>query len=472
MSTTIAYCPLVFRTYGLASFSTYFAAILFSLLAKDWIAGIAVVVISAVWHKLYTNNEPPVLALALTYQWIEVTSGIFYFALTGRSLSAAHTDFRPMVLIGLGCISVLLFGISIGSQVSHSNPKECAPIESYIAFKKLIIAYIISIPLVSLLAKLAWELPMLTQPILALTMLRYGLLFLVIRRLISPRFNLKLILLILFIEIVIGFTGFFAGFREPMIITMIALLEKFESKKIQHWFLIILIGLFMLAFALLWTGIKSEYRSQYDRLGESRTARIDTIKSLSVDWVNSDLKSIVLDLDHMVDRMWPIYYPSLAVSRVPAYLPHEEGAILWGAIRHIFFPRFLFPDKPELSSDSDMVRKYSNVWVAGSESGTSIAFGYAAESYIDFGLPIMFIPVFIYGLLVGIAYSWFSKRINNRELLAIFLLIFCWFSLYQFERSWVKTVGLAGTLIMYIGGLTIIVDMLIKRKMKARLFNT
>ena len=89
----------------------------------------------------------------------------------------------------------------------------------------------------------------------------------------------------------------------------------------------------------------------------------------------------------MISRMWACYYPALALRRVPAVLPYTRGAILGRAIKHILKPRILFPEKAEMASDSNMVRRYSGVWVAGPKEGTSIAFGYAAESYVDFGIP-------------------------------------------------------------------------------------
>ena len=71
------------------------------------------------------------------------------------------------------------------------------------------------------------------------------------------------------------------------------------------------------------------------------------------------------------------------------------------ALVHIVTPRFLNPDKPDLISDSELVRKYAGAAVAGSESNTSIAFGNAAESYVDYGLPWMFVPIVIFGFLIG-----------------------------------------------------------------------
>jgi len=51
-----------------------------------WIAGLAVAVLLLIWQLLSTGEGPPVLALALTYQWMQVTIGLFYWRLTGVEL--------------------------------------------------------------------------------------------------------------------------------------------------------------------------------------------------------------------------------------------------------------------------------------------------------------------------------------------------------------------------------------------------
>jgi membrane-bound metal-dependent hydrolase YbcI (DUF457 family) len=98
------------------------------------------------------------------------------------------------------------------------------------------------------------------------------------------------------------------------------------------------------------------------------------------------------------------------------------------------------------------------VHVASTEENTSIAFGYAAESYIDFGLPWMFLPVLIYGLVMGAAYQGWLTVIRHRELAVSLVTVIFWLSLYVFERSWVKTMGLAITLMVYLGGCTYLID--------------
>jgi hypothetical protein len=153
-----------------------------------------------------------------------------------------------------------------------------------------------------------------------------------------------------------------------------------------------------------------------------------------------------------------VYYPALAVSRVPLVLPHTDGAILKQAILHALEPRILFPDKAALRSDSVMVQRYSGIPVAGPQENTSIAFGYAAEGYLDFGVPGMFLPVLLWGVFLGAAYAWFLRTIACRELALATAVVIFWLSLYLFERSWAMTIGFSGTLMIYFGGAMVIAD--------------
>jgi hypothetical protein len=148
----------------------------------------------------------------------------------------------------------------------------------------------------------------------------------------------------------------------------------------------------------------------------------------------------------------------MAMDRVPAVISLTRGQITQDALTHIVTPRFLFPEKPELVSDSELVRKYAGANVAGSESNTSIAFGYVAESYVDYGLPLMFVTVVIFGLLVGITYQLWISIIQHRDLAVALTTVIYWLALYLFERSWAKMLGLTITLMVYLGGLVYLLD--------------
>lgn len=432
------------------------------LLTRDWIAGIGLLVLWAGWHYLRTVEGPPVLAMAFTFQWVQVTAGLYYYGLTGRLLDAIEfSDYRPMALIGLGCLVSLLLGLKLGMKAVRAGELsgERRPDEAC-SWPVLIVVYVASVAVTGAVQELAWAVPALTQAILALTYTRLAILFVMFYRLAHPRVRWGWIVALLAAEVVLGFTGYFAGFREPLMMAAVALLTAFDRRKVRHWLALGLFAAVMFSTGLMWMAIRTDYRQDFENqlFAQSREARLERVVALTSRWLRRDFGALADDLDFFVDRLWAIYYPALAVNRVPSVVPHENGAILGRALLHIVTPRLFFPDKAVLESDSEMVLRYAGVWAAGAEQGTSIAFGYAAESYVDFGVPLMFVPVFLYGALMGMAYHGWLRVIRHRELAVALVTVMFWLCLYLFERSWIKTLGLSVTLMVYLGGATILLD--------------
>jgi hypothetical protein len=218
----------------------------------------------------------------------------------------------------------------------------------------------------------------------------------------------------------------------------------------------------MVLLGVIWIGVRTEYRVRFvqDAKFEQRTARIDAMIDAVQGWVKRDSEDMWMNADSFVDRMWTVYYPALAVDRVPSVIPHTNGQLMLDSLRFVFMPRLLFPNKPNVKSDSELVRKYAGVMVAGEESNTDIAFGYAAESYIDFGVPFMFLPMFVWATFIGAACSLVAREYRHRDLAVGVVTVIGWLSIYLFERSWAKTIGLGGTLLIYAGGLCYILDRL------------
>lgn len=432
------------------------------VLAGDWIGAVAVLVLWATWRLLPADEDgPPVLAMALTFQWVQVTAGLWYYAVTGTRLPPMDlSDYRPMVLIGLGCIVALLLGLRLGVGLVRPAGPRLEEVKPAFGWTALVAAYLAAVALTGSVQEIAWENPPLTQGILALTYARFALLFLMFRRLSQGRVRIGWIGVILAGEIVLGFTGYFAGFREPMMMAAMVLIGAFDRRKVRHWLVLGTLGCLMLLSGVIWMGIRTEYRRDFEDqvFARSRDARLDRIATLSSRWVNRSPNEILSDVDLFVDRLWAVYYPALAVSRVPSLIPHEDGSILWAAVVHAFTPRLLFPDKPPVESDSEKVRRYSGAFVAGAEDNTSVAFGYAGEAYVDFGVPLMFVPVLAFGLLMGLASRCLVRVIRHRELAFGAVTVILWLSLYLFERSWINMLGLSLTLVAYLGGATLLVD--------------
>ena len=430
----------------------------------EWTAGAAVAVLLLVWWLLSSAEGPPVLALALTYQWVQVSIGIFYSALTGEPLEAMDkSDWRTMVLIGLGCVVSLAVSLYAGLvlvRVRMPPPREARP---PFAFSSTVLyaTYGVSLLATGVVQELAWQYPSFTQAILALNFSHLALVFVLARRFTRPVFAWEKLAALMAVEVALGFTGYFANFREPLLMAAIALVEVFDRRDSRHWAFFSAVVIVLGVSSVIWMNVRGELRRDMDdEIVTTRLERLDKVRALSSGFLSpdADFQDFRDSTTRVVERVWAIYFPALAVERVPSVLAHTNGEIIRSALTHLITPRVLFPEKGELPSDSEMVRKYSGVRVASTEQNTSIAFGYAAESYVDFGLPWMFVPVLIYGLVMGAAYQVWLTVIRHRELAVSLVTVIFWLSLYVFERSWVKTMGLAVTLMVYLGGFTYLID--------------
>ena len=428
----------------------------------DWLAGLALAVLAFIWIALPAEEGPPVLALATMMQWVSVCVGYFYYLLAGRSVDAiTKTDYRTMLVLGLGCVAATAVGLAMGRELIKRwrKPQGLRPANA-LSFKTLIVVYVTFTASLSLTHNI--DFGGFGMAVVALGYLRLGLLYLVFRRLIRDH-DWHYLGLLLAVEIVLGITGFYAGFREPLIMAALAFLEFFDRRSVRQWASIGVLGVMMVTLGVVWIGVRVDYRGKWmsdERFSSSRSARVDLLRDSVNAWASQSSEDMWVNIDAFVDRMWTIYYPALAVDRVPAVLAHTDGALMADTLRFVFEPRILFPDKPYIVSDSQMVRRYSGVAVAGEEVDTDIAFGYAAESYVDFGVPGMFVPAFIWALFIGVAIELIFREYHHRDMAISVATVIGWMSIYLFERSWAKTIGLGGTLLIYAGGLCYILDRL------------
>ena len=200
------------------------------LFAADWIAGAAIAALWLGYKLLVFPGSTPVLILAFAFQWLQVTIGVFYHAISGRELlTMFSSDYRPMVLIGLASVATFAIGIRAGVQLAWRNrtPGHAWP-EQALSWPVLIVAYVVMLSSETAIREFAWDNASITQAVLAVDMARLGVLFLMFRRLTRPSIRWHLVGLLLAVEIVMGFIGFFAGFREPLILVVLAILEVLD----------------------------------------------------------------------------------------------------------------------------------------------------------------------------------------------------------------------------------------------------
>src|SRR5262245_35529679 len=150
----------------------FVAAFLGGYMADDWIGAAAIAVLWGIWHYLRTDDGLPVLSFALTFQWFQVTAGLWYYAVSARRIATMElSDYRPMVLIGLGCVASLTAGLYWGIAFIKrtrfgGNTEHHAAIP--IGWMSLAVLYVVALAAQGFLQQLAYDYPDLTQPILTL----------------------------------------------------------------------------------------------------------------------------------------------------------------------------------------------------------------------------------------------------------------------------------------------------------------
>lgn len=437
---------------------TLFISLFTSLYALDVLPLVSGLCFVFVWLLFRTVDGPPVIQLALSVQWAQTSFGLYYVAFTNRDIIVLQADeYRLMVLVGLGSVLAIAGGLRLGiALLGGTTPVHAQTTRHAFTLNQLLRVYIFTFLIEGILYSYAWQFTQFNQVLLVLSSIHLVLLFLIFQSLLRRERGIVLLSILLGIEILIGLTGFFAGFRESIFMALIALTENAFVRKRVHWGTVTTLVFALFFTSLLWTGIKMDTRQDY--YSRSQWERATFTFERSVAWLQSPTEIKLLTADKLVERIWHIYYPALALERVPDRIDHTNGELTRTALRHIFMPRILFPDKPPLPSDSEMVRKYSGVWVAGAESKTSIAFGYSIELYVDYGIPIMFVPMFIFGGLLGFCYSFLRRVIYYNQISSGFIVLTFWLALYLFERSWIRTLGLGFTYVIVLGTLAIVID--------------
>jgi len=394
-----------------------------------------------------------------------VMAGIIWFVVTGRRVMEMRTGFyRPMVIVGLVCIATLFAGFYLGSGIRRKSAYRArVPKPLPWTTNQIAVTYVALVAASGILTEIAWSTAGLTQAILIFSRVRYVLLFLLITRLVRPTPKWAWIAATVGLELALGFAGFFADFREPLIIAAVAVFGAMDRRKARTWAVLGCLGILAISSALIWTAIKPVIRRNYVGYA-TRSERLTAVLTVTGMTFARGPDVWKYEGDSMVSRIWSVYFPGLALARVPSVVPYENGKILRAAVENVMTPRLFFPDKPPLPSQSDEVRKYSGVWVGGRESNTSYAFGYAGESYVDFGIPYMFLPIFVFGFLFGLSYRFINRRVKHDEIRVGVLIVIVWSTLGVYEASWVMLIGPTITMLILLGGTAMLLDSVLVRR--------
>lgn len=364
-------------------------------------------------------NETKYLLVNLLLYWAVVAILIPYAELVNRPLSEltryGKSDLRLASWVGLFALTFYLFGIQlITRKVKSVQLESLYTILDKYDGKRIIILYIIVSIISATLNSSIINIPG-GQLFLAISYLKWVLLtFLIVHTLLIDN-NKSLVILLVLLEVLLSFSGFWAAFKDYVLVALAAYLIFSPKLSFKTYILLSVVFAFSLFLSVIWTFSKGEYR-QYLTGGERsqlivKQDNLDNIQKF-YEIVQRDFSSekfnenFLIGLENLVYRVSYVEFLALSMKQVPTYLPHENGTLLISAIGHILKPRILFPDKKPIY-DSELTSKYTGVQFSGAEQGASFSLGTVAESYVDFGKYYMFIPIFFFGLWIGWMYKYF-----------------------------------------------------------------
>ena len=364
-------------------------------------------------------NETKHLFVNLLLYWSVVAVLIPYADIVNKPLQQLYVYGKSDIVlaswIGLTALAVYLTGIQAAIfRVKTIDISLLMNLLNRYSGRKIMLVYII-VSLLSVLFNSTIIFIPGGQLLLSVTYMKWVLLTLLIAHTLVDDSSRLIVLILVVLEILLSFSGFWAAFKDYLLVVIGAYFlfnPKFSFKTV---FLVLSILIVTLFTSVVWTYSKGEYRKYLT--GGERTQIIVQEDQLSnlfkfIAIVKEDFSpenfrsSFSAGLESLIHRISYVEFFALAMKQVPEYIPHEEGNLLKNAFEHVLKPRFLFPDKKPIY-DSELTSKYTGIQFAGAEQGTSFSLGTVAESYVDFGRVYMFIPILLFGFWIGWLYRFF-----------------------------------------------------------------
>lgn len=352
-------------------------------------------------HITWPKGHLPLITVCLLFQWLQASIKVFQASFTNQSLNEfteSPLGSKAIFLAITGTLAVALgFHFIIRNKVAQRTIFNGHQYEDKTLFKLFMVLFAISNVVQILNSFLPAGISQITLSLSYLQWIGYAMLFIGV---LKNKGNIKYLIVAFIIEMAVNLFGFFSNFREVILFTIILCLP-FLKKLNLSIFIGYTVALYVTySFFIGWTGIKQDFRAAISGDTElSYTERVSSFYDLYTNF--NDFEEAE---QNGLDRLGYTDMLMYSLETVPILKPHENGKLWLSAIQHILMPRFLFPNKKVLH-DSEKANLYTNRHWAGAAEGTSISIGYVTESYVDFGEMLMFLPLLLLGVLLGLIYN-------------------------------------------------------------------
>ena len=424
-----------------------------SVVADDLLSGYAAFVLLTGVALTWRRGDPPVFPFVVFYQWVAITAGFWYERWTGffPGTYGSGSIERTMGLALTGLL-LLALGIRVTSQLvaawERHRSRRAAPAAEgqrlstvWPLFIVVMVAYAVDYvgPITP------GEFGGLASVVQRLLEFRQVLLVSLWLAIFRDRRQLPLLFVSFAWAVVPRLGAYYSEFKSPLILMLIVLTATWRPWDRDWWPRSLITAIkvapfvaVLLVLLLVWQGgLKRDTRRALDSgfVSPEPAERI----AFFIEGLRSELPALAENprpyVEALVERASYITFFSRVLEHVPRQEPHARGELLRMAITNAVMPRFLFPDKAVLPSDSYYTRRFAGVKVA--EGSTSVSIGYMAEFYADWGLGGMFVSIFAFGAWIGLLFAWLRSRVSV-PFLRFGVLVVAFLSVADFEQQFIK----------------------------------
>jgi hypothetical protein len=386
------------------------------------LACVSIMTLGVIWYNALRSPFQAIMASLLSFQWAQASSKIWIANYAGINLSEPQVTFvcekcafevTPETSSAIFLAHAAIALIAIATRVAA--PKFSFPFRPEVGDLlpgRLLVGYFCLLTVSRLVNP--YSAGGLAQPLIVLGSLKFVFAILIAFVWISTGRGKATLAAVVLIEVALGFTGFFSGFKTIFLVLgsaflTVALVYRAAIVKLALVFVPLLLIL-----GSVWTVVKPAYRSMLNEGSQTQAVllsmedRVDALSSLSGQIGTDDLGSGLVAL---AVRLSYVDYLARVMGQVPDVRPHEGGALWAEAFAHVAAPRFLFPDKPALASDSERTMLYTGLKLGSESLGTSISIGYVGDSYIDFG----FLGALLIPFVLGLLYAYIGRHLVRAD---------------------------------------------------------
>lgn len=405
---------------------------------------------------LWRQVEPPILLLPALFQWSEVSIWPYATALRGTSLneqSGFGADLETSTIYGLLGVLALAAGMRLGCGRVARRSSFAQRLRSDAqgrTFSEVARLAMVTIAAGYGLAATGRISGGLLQVALAFAQIKYIGIFVLCYWCLYNQRGLLTMCAVVGSDVIFGLTGFFAQFKDVILTVFIAALAARPRIQAKDAFAVGVAGLLILNLAIFWSAIKPDYRVFLNQGSGAQEVVVPVQQRLAY-LVDRSMRFDGRDwsdgLDHLIDRHGYTDFLALVMANVPANREHENGRLTWQAATFFAIPRLIWPAKPPLPNDTDVMAEYTglpDMWA----DNTSISIGYLGDLYIDFGWLGGLLATFGIGACVGRCYRNLSRHEATTPLISSGLCVMLILPVCYFGTAYIKLFGaLAATII-------------------------